>query len=98
MDLQAQDRVHRIGQNSPVAVYRLITRHSIEEKMLSLSGRKRKFEKLVLVKDNFKGDLSITKLSLDEWKKLLEENTNELIDLEKDKLGDDELKNLLDRT
>ena len=31
MDLQAQDRVHRIGQEKEVIVLRLITNNSIEE-------------------------------------------------------------------
>ncbi|PHH70892.1 hypothetical protein CDD80_5670 [Ophiocordyceps camponoti-rufipedis] len=35
-DLQAMDRVHRIGQKKVVNVYRLITRGTLEEKILSL--------------------------------------------------------------
>ncbi|MBF0584434.1 MAG: DEAD/DEAH box helicase [Magnetococcales bacterium] len=38
---QASDRAHRIGQNRPVTVYRLIVQNSIEEKMLSLHRDKR---------------------------------------------------------
>ncbi|EGC36924.1 hypothetical protein DICPUDRAFT_97424 [Dictyostelium purpureum] len=34
MDLQAQDRCHRIGQTNAVNVYRLISANSIEEKIL----------------------------------------------------------------
>ena len=33
MDLQAQDRAHRIGQKNEVLVLRLITIQSIEEKV-----------------------------------------------------------------
>lgn len=33
-DLQAMDRAHRIGQTRTVSVYRLITRNTIEEKIL----------------------------------------------------------------
>jgi hypothetical protein len=35
-DAQAMDRAHRIGQKSTVHVYRLITRGSLEEKIMSL--------------------------------------------------------------
>jgi TATA-binding protein-associated factor len=35
-DLQAMDRAHRIGQKKVVNVYRLITRGTLEEKILSL--------------------------------------------------------------
>lgn len=35
-DLQAMDRAHRIGQKKVVNVYRLITRKSLEEKIMGL--------------------------------------------------------------
>lgn len=35
-DLQAMDRAHRIGQKKVVNVYRLITRHTLEEKIMGL--------------------------------------------------------------
>lgn len=35
-DLQAMDRAHRIGQKKVVNVYRLITRKSLEEKIMCL--------------------------------------------------------------
>lgn len=38
---QASDRAHRIGQNRPVTIYRLIMRDTIEEKILELHRSKR---------------------------------------------------------
>jgi SNF2 family DNA or RNA helicase len=38
---QATDRAHRIGQTRNVLVYRLITRGTVEEKILDLQDRKR---------------------------------------------------------
>lgn len=38
---QATDRAHRIGQNRPVTVYRLISKGTIEEKILRLHAGKR---------------------------------------------------------
>ena len=42
VEVQATDRAHRIGQKKRVFVYRLITKNSVEEKMLNLQARKRK--------------------------------------------------------
>jgi SNF2 family DNA or RNA helicase len=38
---QATDRAHRIGQTLPVTVYRLVTKDSIEERILALHAAKR---------------------------------------------------------
>ncbi|KAF9361452.1 hypothetical protein BGX26_003196 [Mortierella sp. AD094] len=54
MDLQAQDRVHRIGQTKPVIIYRLVTANTIEGKIIERAGSKRKLEKLVIHKGKFK--------------------------------------------
>jgi len=38
---QASDRAHRIGQQRPVTVYRLVAQGSIEERIIELHARKR---------------------------------------------------------
>ena len=38
---QAADRAHRIGQDKPVLVYRLVARDTVEERILALQQRKR---------------------------------------------------------
>ncbi len=38
---QAADRAHRIGQERPVSVYRLVARETVEERILALQDRKR---------------------------------------------------------
>ncbi|KAJ1731855.1 TATA-binding protein-associated factor mot1 [Coemansia biformis] len=40
MDLQAMDRAHRLGQTRVVNVYRLITRNTLEEKIMGLQAFK----------------------------------------------------------
>ena len=44
MDLQAQDRAHRIGQTKPVIVYRLISSDTIEERVVERAMVKLKLE------------------------------------------------------
>merc|ERR1712240_836121 len=51
-DLQAMDRAHRIGQKKVVNVYRLITRNTLEEKIMSLQQFKIHTAKSVISDDN----------------------------------------------
>jgi len=39
---QAADRAHRIGQDKPVMVYRMVARDTVEERILELQERKRR--------------------------------------------------------
>ena len=42
VEVQATDRAHRIGQDKKLFIYRLITKNSVEEKMLELQAKKEK--------------------------------------------------------
>lgn len=53
MDLQAQDRAHRIGQRSDVSVFRLITNSPVEEKILSRATEKLNMSELVVEAGKF---------------------------------------------
>lgn len=48
MDLQAQDRAHRIGQKKQVRVFRLITENTVEEKIDERAEMKLHLDKLVI--------------------------------------------------
>uniref|UniRef100_A0A6S8IFU9 SNF2 super family n=1 Tax=Dunaliella tertiolecta TaxID=3047 RepID=A0A6S8IFU9_DUNTE len=52
-DMQAMDRCHRIGQQRPVLVFRLVTAHSVEGKMLKRAGDKMALERIVIKKGAF---------------------------------------------
>src|SRR5258706_6665020 len=45
---QAADRAHRIGQDRPVMVYRLVARDTVEERILALQQRKRELAEAAL--------------------------------------------------
>lgn len=47
-DLQAMDRAHRIGQKKQVKVYRFVTEHAIEEKVLERAAQKLRLDQLVI--------------------------------------------------
>jgi non-specific serine/threonine protein kinase len=54
VEMQATDRTHRIGQDKPVFVYKLITRDSVEEKILLLQEKKKALvEQLITTESSF---------------------------------------------
>jgi len=59
---QASDRVHRIGQQRPVTVYRLVTKNTIEEKILKLHGSKRDLANSLLDGSDMSGRISAEEL------------------------------------
>ena len=48
MEDQASDRAHRMGQQRPITIYRLIMQNSIEEKILELHKNKREMAAEIL--------------------------------------------------
>jgi SNF2 family DNA or RNA helicase len=66
---QASDRAHRIGQNRPVTVYRLVAEQTIEEKIIQLHNTKRDLADSLL-----EGSDQSAKLSINELMSLIREN------------------------
>jgi SWI/SNF-related matrix-associated actin-dependent regulator of chromatin subfamily A member 5 len=48
VDLQAQDRAHRIGQTKQVCVFRMVTEHTVEEKVIEKALQKLRLDQLVI--------------------------------------------------
>ncbi|CAI6491413.1 AIS_HP2_G0016550.mRNA.1.CDS.1 [Saccharomyces cerevisiae] len=63
VDLQAMDRCHRIGQESPVIVYRLCCDNTIEHVILTRAANKRNLERMVIQMGRFN---NLKKLALNE--------------------------------
>jgi non-specific serine/threonine protein kinase len=54
VEMQASDRAHRIGQEKPVFIYKIIARDTVEEKILQLQEKKRALVKnLISSETNF---------------------------------------------
>ena len=68
---QASDRAHRIGQQRPVTVYRLVTKDTIEEKILRLHANKRE-----LIDNLLAGTNNPAKISSQDLYQLLKETTS----------------------
>lgn len=69
MEDQASDRAHRIGQERPVTVYRLIARRTIEEKIVALHKTKRALADSLLDGADMSG-----KMTADELLQLIRES------------------------
>ncbi len=59
---QASNRVHRIGQVHPVTIYRLITQHTIEEKIVKLHHKKRDLANSLLAEAEMSSRISVEEL------------------------------------
>ncbi|MBW2505758.1 MAG: DEAD/DEAH box helicase [Deltaproteobacteria bacterium] len=59
---QASDRAHRIGQIHPVTIYRLITKHTIEEKIVKLHQEKRDLANSLLAETDISSRISVEEL------------------------------------
>ena len=68
---QASDRSHRIGQQRPVTIYRLVAENTIEEKIIQLHHRKRDLAEQLL-----EGSDMAARLSVREIVELIKEGAN----------------------
>jgi SNF2 family DNA or RNA helicase len=58
---QAADRAHRLGQQQPVTIYRLVSMNTVEELMLAMHARKR-----ALISEVLDGKSGASKVTTDE--------------------------------
>ncbi|QQE66940.1 hypothetical protein GFS31_36450 [Leptolyngbya sp. BL0902] len=59
---QASDRAHRMGQQRPVTIYRLVAQHTIEEKIVDLHKQKRDLADSLLEGTDMSGKISTDEL------------------------------------
>ncbi len=65
VEMQASDRTHRIGQDKPVFVFKLISLDSVEEKILLLQDRKRRLvDQIITTESSFFKNLSFEDIQI----------------------------------
>ncbi|XP_019447576.1 PREDICTED: CHD3-type chromatin-remodeling factor PICKLE-like isoform X1 [Lupinus angustifolius] len=80
-DLQAMARAHRLGQTNKVMIFRLITRGTIEERMMQLTKKKMVLEHLVV------GKLKAQNINQEELNDIISYGSKELFADENDEAG-----------
>ncbi|KAK7260935.1 hypothetical protein RIF29_27236 [Crotalaria pallida] len=80
-DLQAMARAHRLGQTNKVMIFRLITRGTIEERMMQLTKKKMVLEHLVV------GKLKAQNINQEELDDIIRYGSKELFADENDEAG-----------
>ncbi|KAL1512922.1 hypothetical protein ABEB36_002423 [Hypothenemus hampei] len=98
VDIQAQDRCHRIGQTRPVVVYTLTTKNTVDDHIINTSKLKRILEKVIISSNQFKSIIPEEKMSIEdafeELRRALQKPTEDCY-IFSNKL---ELKKVLDRS
>ncbi|XP_014294229.1 lymphoid-specific helicase isoform X2 [Halyomorpha halys] len=102
IDLQAQDRCHRIGQVRPVIVYRLVSKATIDEKIVTRAAAKRKLEKIIIHGGNFSHSKKAESKNIMDYEELKEllNNKQHSMEIHSDGsvLTEEQWETLLDRT
>ena len=70
------DRAHRIGQKKKVYVYRLITKYSVEEKIVERQAIKLKLDQIIIQQGR---QHQSSKLSKDEYEKIIMHGAAQII-------------------
>ncbi len=92
MDLQAQERVHRIGQTKEVHIYRIITENTVEEVVLRRSLRKLQLSMNLIEKGDFGRNIDNENLSAKDMVELIKYGLHKVI---KDDADDKDIDNTL---
>ena len=102
-DSQAMDRCHRIGQDRPVAVYRLLTVNSVDIEMMEKQISKKKLERMAIVGGDFRkaGSRSRGEFKTEALNELLDDDVKDLqnkgTDVESIRIDDEEFENIMNR-
>lgn len=93
-DLQAQDRAHRIGQKKEVQVFRFVTEHTVEEKIVERAQQKLKLDAMVVQQGRLKEQDK--KLSRDELLEAVRFGADKIFKSKDSSITDEDIDMILD--
>jgi len=92
VDLQAEDRAHRIGQKKQVVVFRFITENAIEEKVIERATQKLRLDQLVIQQGKTQQSKAASK---DELLSMIQYGANEVMQSGESTITDDDIEKVL---
>lgn len=94
-DLQAMDRAHRIGQTKQVYVFRFVTEHAIEERILDRAVQKLRLDQLVIQQG--RAQPSKNQQSKDDLVDMIQHGAEKIISSKDNMLIDDDIDAIISR-
>lgn len=92
-DLQAMDRAHRIGQTKQVYVFRFVTEHAIEERILERAAQKLRLDQLVIQQGRTQPKNA--QQSKDELVDMIQHGAEKIINAKESMLIDDDIDKII---
>lgn len=94
VDLQAQDRAHRIGQTKQVRVFRLITENTVEERIVERAEMKLRLDNIVIQQGRLV-DQNTNKLGKEEVLNMIRHGANHVFASKDSEITDDDIDAIL---
>merc|ERR1712071_617985 len=97
MDLQAQDRAHRIGQKKTVHVYRFVTEETVEEKIVEKAMKKLYLDAVVIKQGRMMEKKSQGSLSNEELQAMVRFGASRIFQSKESMITDDDIDAIIAR-
>ncbi|XP_065188236.1 SWI/SNF-related matrix-associated actin-dependent regulator of chromatin subfamily A member 5-like [Sycon ciliatum] len=94
VDLQAMDRAHRIGQKKQVRVFRFVTEHTVEERIVERADRKLHLDKVVIQQGRLVD--AGTKVGKDEVLQMIRHGADKVFSSKDSTISDESIDRLLE--
>ncbi|KAJ3135770.1 hypothetical protein HK100_002361 [Physocladia obscura] len=97
VDLQAEDRAHRIGQKKQVMVFRFITENAIEEKVIDRATQKLRLDQLVIQQGRAAQNKVSTTASKDDLLTMIQHGAQSIFSSTDSTISNDDIDEILKR-